>query len=66
MEDFMNALMTIDETADFLKLKPKTIKNWVGLRKIPYIKLGGAIRFDMKALEAWLKRKGVEEHAIWR
>lgn len=64
--DSMNNLMTIEEAADYIRMKPKTVRNWVGLRKIPFIKLGRNVRFDMKVLEKWLQRKSVEEHKIWR
>jgi excisionase family DNA binding protein len=60
------SLLTTEEAAEYLRLKPGTIRNWVNTHKIPYIKMGRNVRFDMKVLDAWLKRKGVEESTIWR
>lgn len=36
-------LMTVRETADFLRLKESTIRDWVLRRKITYVKLGGRV-----------------------
>lgn len=36
-------LMTVRETAAFLRLKESTIRDWVLRRKITYIKLGGRV-----------------------
>lgn len=62
----MENLLTIEEAAEYLRLKPKTIRNWIGLRKIPFRKIGRYIRFDRKSLEAWAKRKEIDEHSMWR
>ncbi len=62
----MQELLTIDETARVLKLKPKTLRNWIGMRKIPFKKIGRCVRFDSGSLEAWMKRKEVEESEVWQ
>lgn len=36
-------LMTVGETAAFLRLKESTIRDWVLRRKITFIKLGGRV-----------------------
>lgn len=36
-------LMTVRETADFLRLKESTIRDWVLRRKITFVKLGGRV-----------------------
>ena len=42
-------LLTVNETAAYLKLKPWTIRHWVSGRKIPFVKLGSAVRFRRPA-----------------
>ena len=43
-EQGMNTeLMTVRETADFLRLKESTVRDWVLHRKITYVKLGGRV-----------------------
>ncbi len=51
----MNHLMDVDELAQYLKLKKQTIYNWLNLRKISGIKIGGVWRFDRREIEKWLK-----------
>ena len=53
----MNRLMNIDELADYLRLKRQTIYNWLHLKKISGIKVGGVWRFDRKEVDAWLKSR---------
>ncbi len=51
----MHHLMDVDELAQYLKLKKQTIYNWLNLRKISGIKIGGVWRFDRREVEKWLK-----------
>ncbi|MDD3671613.1 MAG: helix-turn-helix domain-containing protein [Sphaerochaetaceae bacterium] len=40
-----NHLLTYAEVAEMLGLKPNTLRVWVSSKKIPCVKLGGAVRF---------------------
>ncbi len=53
----MAKLMDIDELAEYLRLKKQTIYNWLHLRKITGIKVGGVWRFERKEVDDWLKSK---------
>lgn len=58
----MDKLYTVDQVAIQLNLAKGTIFNWVHQRKIPYIKIGGALRFleaDIKKLvsESYVKKE---------
>ena len=53
-------LIGVEAVAEMLGLAPKTIHNWVSLRKIPYLKCGHKIMFRPKSLKAWLNRKEVK------
>jgi excisionase family DNA binding protein len=44
-------LLTVRQAADYLGLKPTTLYDWVARRKIPCVKLNGALRFDLRELE---------------
>jgi hypothetical protein len=48
-----DTLWTMDEVADFLRVSIKTVFN---LRKtgLPYLQLGGAVRFDPQEVRAYL------------
>ena len=43
VEESAAGLMTVRETADFLRLKESTIRDWVLRRKITYVKIGGRV-----------------------
>ncbi|HEX9228122.1 MAG TPA: helix-turn-helix domain-containing protein [Arthrobacter sp.] len=54
----MPTLVTTAEAATFLTLSPRTLENWRARQKgegPPFKKLGTAVRYDVAALEQWLK-----------
>lgn len=52
-------LLTDKEVAKMLGLKPATIKHWVSRRAIPYMKIGGRVRFTQDMIEQWAESKKV-------
>jgi excisionase family DNA binding protein len=48
------ALMTIEEVADYLRVKKRTIYEWLKSGKIPAIKAVGQWRFKKDKIDAWL------------
>jgi len=55
-------LLTLDETASYLKIKKRTLYNWRSQGKIEYIKLGG-LKFDKEYLDN-LIRKNTKTNGI--
>lgn len=55
-------LMTIDELAGYLKVKKRTIYEWLKLKKVPASKVIGQWRFSRNKIDKWLKidREGVD------
>lgn len=51
----MKQLWTVKETAERLNVKPLTIYRWVTAGKLPAVRLGRALRFDPKTLEAFFE-----------
>ena len=49
--------MTAKEVADYLGVKTKTIRNWTSEKKIPFVKLGGSVRYPRERIDNWLKSK---------
>ena len=39
-------LLTIDDVAGLLKISKSTLYRWVNKREIPFVKLGGKLRFN--------------------
>lgn len=56
----MNNLLTIDDAAQMLAIRPWTLRSWVSQRKIPYVKIGRLVRFDSKELEKFVDQNKVE------
>ena len=52
-------LLNVEEAAAYLGLKVDTIYKKARLRELPCVKVGRALRFDVKALELF-----VEQHTI--
>lgn len=55
----MNRLLTVDEVATWLQVKPRTIYQWVHEGYIPVLKLGALVRFDQASVAAWLKKREI-------
>jgi len=53
-------LIGIEETAKCLGLNKQTLYNWISQKKIEYIKIRGAIRFDVAKLEEWIKQSTID------
>ena len=47
-------LITIQELSELIKVKPKTLYQWAELKQIPFLKLNGALRFDLDDIESWI------------
>jgi len=58
MED--KRLLNYEETAEILGLKPTTLRQWVFKRKIPFVKLGSAVRFTPKMVKDIIKQSTVD------
>jgi len=54
MED---EIMTVEDVARYLKLKPQTIYHWAQEGKIPAAKLGKEWRFRKSIIDRWIDEK---------
>ena len=59
-ERLFDNLISVKTVAELLGVAPKTVHNWVYLRKIPYVKCGQKVLFRQRSLKAWLNRKEVK------
>ena len=59
-EQLFDNLVSVKTVAELLGVAPKTIHNWVYLRKIPYVKCGRKVMFRSKSLKAWLTQKEIK------
>ena len=49
-------IMTLEEVARYLRLKPQTIYTWAQTKKIPAAKLGKEWRFKKSIIDAWFEQ----------
>lgn len=53
-------LLNVNEAARFLAVSPSTLYGWVWQRRIPFVKVGRAVRFDMADLERFIAQNRIE------
>ena len=51
-----NEIMTVEEVAEYLRLKPQTIYTWAQEKKIPAVKLGREWRFKKSIIDEWFEQ----------
>jgi excisionase family DNA binding protein len=50
----MNAIITVEEVAEFLRVHPSTIYRLLKKQGIPAFKLGSDWRFNQESIERWV------------
>lgn len=68
MNTSLMTLMTIQQAAEYLQIKSKTLYAWAESGEIPHYKIGRLIRFKKTDLDAWIEghRKEQDEVEIER
>lgn len=51
----------INELSEYISMSKNTIYSWIWLRKIPYVKMGKIVRFDLKEIDTWLQTRRIKE-----
>ena len=51
----------IKEMSEYMGIQAGTLRVWCCYKKIPYLKIGRLIKFDLREIEVWLKDKKVKE-----
>ena len=59
----MIMFMDIKTLSEYLNIKTSTLYAWVSRKRIPYIKIGGLIRFRKEEIDPWVEsfRKSSEK-----
>ena len=52
-------LLTVEEIAELFQTSTSTIYRWVHKREIPFVKLGGKLRFLQNEIEEYIKKNSV-------
>lgn len=62
MRESMDALLTVDEVAVWLRVEPATVRRWACEGSGPaHVKVGTFVRYRRAAVEAWLDERTVEQ-----
>jgi len=61
----LRRLVTAKEASQYLSLSTDTIYRMASQRKLPYLRIGDRVLFDIKALDHWIDRHMVREKE-WR
>lgn len=56
-----DSLLTVVEVAEYLRVKPRTVYQWVWRRRIPFLKAGATVRFRRAEIDEWLARRNRKE-----
>jgi excisionase family DNA binding protein len=59
-------IMTVEEVATYLRLKPQTIYKWAQEKRIPAAKLGKEWRFRKSVVDRWLDEQMMGEDSAFR
>ena len=55
----MKNLITIQELSILLQISTSTLYRWVHKKEIPYVKLGGKLRFSKSDIDDFIKQNSV-------
>ena len=53
----MTTVLTLEETAEFLKVHPSTIYRLLKSRTIPAFKIGSDWRFNQESIQRWIEER---------
>jgi excisionase family DNA binding protein len=61
----LRRLITAKEASQYLSLSTDTVYRMASLKKLPYLKIGDRVLFDVKALDQWIEKRMIREKE-WR
>ena len=57
----LRRLITAKEASQYLSLSTDTVYRMASLKKLPYLKIGDRVLFDVKALDHWIEKHMIGE-----
>jgi excisionase family DNA binding protein len=58
MKEENTQLMTVEDVAEYLRVKPSSVYDWASHGKLPAVKVGRLWRFHRGQIEAWIQKGG--------
>ncbi len=62
----LRRLITAKEASQYLSLSTETVYRMASLKKLPYLKIGDRVLFDVKALDHWIEKHLIQEKKLKR
>ncbi|MDE3135745.1 MAG: helix-turn-helix domain-containing protein [Acidobacteriota bacterium] len=56
-------LLTVQEAARYMAVSVSTLYGWVWQRRIPFVKMGRALRFDLDDLKKFIETSRVKSNS---
>ena len=57
----LRRLVTAKEASQYLSLSTDTVYRMASLKKLPYLKIGDRVLFDVRALDHWIERHMIRD-----
>jgi excisionase family DNA binding protein len=57
----LRRLITAKEASQYLSLSTDTVYRMAALKRLPYLKIGDRVLFDVKALDHWIEKHTIRE-----
>jgi len=54
-----NQLLSVDQAADYLGISPGTLRNWLSLKRLEYVKVGRLTKLTKAALDRYIASRTV-------
>jgi excisionase family DNA binding protein len=64
LEKFQKGMLTVEEAAKELGLKPSTIRAWILRRRITYVKLNRAVRIPRAEVERLIRESTIPAREV--
>ncbi len=58
-------LVGVKEAAEYLDISTNTLYTWVSQRRIPHIKVGRLVKFDLNKLDQYIELNTIDENDDW-
>jgi excisionase family DNA binding protein len=58
--EYSERLLTVEELADWLRLKPSTVYAWAASGKLPSVRIGNRLRFQRSDVLRWIEARKVD------
>lgn len=47
--------LTVSNLAEFFSVSNRTVYTWMETKELPFVRLGGSLRFNQEDIEEWIK-----------